>query len=92
MAREVVCVTTDDASIHNDCRCIETIGYQIIEDNTWTKTPAEVHESIEDGKEYYVEHNGSKTYLEPAERNGTKYVRTEPNDTSRDNLLQQPSC
>lgn len=91
MALEVTCVTTDRGSDYDDCRCIETIGYEVL-GSTTQKTPAEMHDKINSGTDFYVKENGSKAYLEAAERNGTKYVRTESNDTRRDNLLQQPSC
>lgn len=92
MAREVTCVTTDSRSDHNDCRCIETIGYEVAGDRK-TKTPREMHFMLKVGDtDFYVEGGGSRAYLEPVERDGTKYVRTEANDTEDDNLLEQPSC
>ena len=37
--------------------------------------------------------DNSKAYLEALETvGGTKYVRTKPNDTGRDNLLSLPEC
>lgn len=86
-----MCVDIDDGSEYDDCRCIETIGYQYT-DTVWESTPEEVHEKIKDGKTFYVKHEGEKTELEAAEREGTKYVRSEPNDTKDDNLLKQDSC
>ncbi|WP_152424891.1 DUF3892 domain-containing protein [Natronococcus jeotgali] len=91
MAFEVTCVTTDSSSTYNDCRCIETIGYDV-SGSTFTKTPAQMYEKIKGGTDFYVEHYGSKTNLEAVKRGSTKYVRTESNDTSSDNLLEQPSC
>lgn len=91
MAREVVCATKDPNG-PNDCRCITEIGYQITS-TTRTKSPEEVHQDIDsEGKSYYVEHDGSRTELLAAERNGTKYVRTKPNDDKDDNLLKIGSC
>lgn len=91
MAREVVCASKDPNG-PNDCRCITRIGYDTV-GITVTRTPEEVHEDIEQkGRTYYVEHNGSRTELAAAERGGTKYVRTEPNDTEDDNLLQIGGC
>ena len=44
------------------------------------------------GEEFFILNNEKRTYLEKKEREGTKYVRTEPNDTEDDNLLKQVSC
>lgn len=93
MAREVTCVTTDDSSRYDDCRCIEKIGYELGPiDVSRTKTPAEVYDDLKEGKDYYVEYRGTKPDLIPDTHGSTKYVRTEPNDTTEDNLLKQPSC
>lgn len=92
MAREVVCATKDPSG-PNDCRCIEEIGVDLTTVGfTIKKSPKEVHEDIASGTDYFVEYNGSKTEVIAAERDGTKYVRTEPNDTEDDNLLKIGSC
>ncbi|WP_171908233.1 DUF3892 domain-containing protein [Natrialba sp. SSL1] len=89
----VECVNVDDSSSYSDCRCITTIGIPNTDGGTNTYTPARIHDRIEDeGDEFYIKHDGSRTYLEAVERVGTKYVRAEPNDTEDDNLLEQPSC
>jgi hypothetical protein len=87
------CVTIDQSSDYDDCRCIEVIGIPTKQGGTNTYTPAEIYDRIEDeGDRFYVEEDGSKTYLEAVKRGSTKYVRTESNDTKDDNLLNQPSC
>lgn len=89
----VECVTVDSSSEYDDCRCITTIGIPSKGGGTNTYTPARIHDRIEDeGDSFYIEHGGSETDLETAERGGTKYVRTESNDTEDDNLLEQPPC
>jgi hypothetical protein len=92
MSRQVTCITIDDGSSYDDCRCIEYIGYENNLGNTITKRKQEVHDDIKDGKDYYILHNGTRTQLEAAGRGEDRYVRTEPNDTERDNLLNQPRC
>lgn len=93
MAYPVECVSTDDSSSYDDCRCITTIGIPSKGGGVNTYTPERIHDRIKDeGDRFFVEHTGSRTYLEPVERQGTKYVRTEANDTSEDNLLKQPDC
>lgn len=92
MAFKVVCVDKDSGSRYNDCRCIETIGYEVL-DSVFKRTPEQIHEKIEeDDREFYILENGERTYLEAKERLGTKYVRTKPNDTEEDNLLSQEGC
>lgn len=93
MAYRVECVTTDDSSDYDDCRCITEIGIPSKSGGVNTYSPARIHDRIvEDNEEFFVKHGGEKTYLDPAEREGTKYVRTEPNDTPDDNLLKQDDC
>lgn len=93
MAYPVECVSTDDSSSYDDCRCITTIGIPSKGGGVNTYSPERIHDRIEDeGDQFFVEHNGSKTFLEAVKRQGEKYVRTEANDTSQDNLLKQPDC
>lgn len=93
MAYRVKCVTIDDSSEYDDCRCISTIGIPREGGGTNTYTPLEIYNRIEDDDdEFYVEHQGSRTDVEAVDGNGTKYVRSESNDTSEDNLLKQSSC
>ena len=92
MAHKVTCVDKDTSfSAPDDCRCIQQIGYEN-GIGTTTDTPRSIHNQINAGTDFYVESQTGKTYLEAATRGTTKYVRTESNDTSNDNLLQQPSC
>lgn len=91
MAFEVICATTDESSEYDDCRCITEIGYEV-GDLTRKQTPARIHDKIKGGTDFYVEYRSSKTYLVPVENDGTKYVRTEPNDTKQDNLLKIGDC
>ncbi len=91
MKHEVTCITVDSGSRYDDCRCIQKIGYQTSNGEA-RESPAEIHEYIKSGDKFYIVQNGSRTYLEPVERDGTKYVRTKPNDTKKDNLLKQPGC
>lgn len=91
---KVKCVNIDQGSQYDDCRCIETIGFPAEEGGTATRTPATVYDWVEkDGHTVVVVHNGSETEVHGVkDDDGTKYVRTAPNDTKNDNLLQQPSC
>lgn len=87
----VVCVDVNQSSSYDDCRCIEYIGFKGKTTDVVRKTPAEAYEMIDDpGDTATIE--GTSTELEQATRGGTKYVRTQSNDTMSDNLLQQDSC
>ncbi|WP_165351495.1 DUF3892 domain-containing protein [Halogeometricum borinquense] len=89
----VKCVTTDDSSQYDDCRCIEKIGFPGKNSPTVTRTPTQVYDMIEnDGDTVLVKYDGQTTKVIGATHGTTKYVRTEPNDTKDDNLLKQPSC
>lgn len=92
MAYRVECVNIDENSDHDDCRCIEEIGIPAKRGDVNLYTPEEIHDRIQSGDEFFVEHEGERTFLIPVDREGTKYVRTEQNDTSDDNLLQQDPC
>jgi hypothetical protein len=93
MEFEVVCVTKDASAAYDDCRGISKIGYKI-NSNTKVRTPSQMYDRIEHrGYDFFVIHEGDKTYLEAVKMDdGTKYVRTEANDTSEDNLLKLDSC
>jgi len=93
MAYPIECVNTDDSSIHNDCRCITTIGIPNEAGGTNTYSPERIHDRIEnEGEEFYVEYQGTRTDVIAVTDGTTKYVRTEPNDTPNDNLLNLGSC
>lgn len=90
---EVICVTVDEDSEYDDCRCIDWIGFPAEGGGTATRTSAQVHDMIEeDGDTVVVEHQGTETTVIAVTRGSTKYVRTEPTDTEDDNLLKQPIC
>lgn len=88
----MTCITIDSGSNYDDCRCIKRIGYEVVGIQS-SKTPEQIYDDIEnDDRQYYIKENGTQTDLIPATHGSTKYVRTEPNDTTDDNLLEQPSC
>lgn len=90
---QVICVSIDQGSQYDDCRCIEQIGFPAESGGTATRTPEQVYDMIENqGDSAFIEHGGSETDLEGATHGSTKYVRTEQNDTEEDNLLEQQSC
>ena len=93
MAYKVVCVNVKNDCSFKDCRCIKDIGISAQGGGVNKYTPTRMYDRIANGEEFYVEDGkGNKTFLVKAEREGTKYVRTKPNDTESDNLLEQNSC
>jgi hypothetical protein len=94
MARYVVeCVTIDYDAPHDDCRCIERVGFSAAEGGITTRTPAEVYDLIESaGHTVAVTYHGTERTVQGVTDGDRKYVRTESTDTSADPLLKQPSC
>lgn len=92
MAYEIKCVDIDEDSYCDDCRSIKHLGIERDGGGTNKYTPAQIHDKINNGEEFYIFNNNQKTNLIAVERERTKYVRTEMNDTKNDNLLKQSSC
>lgn len=90
---EVECITIDNGSQYDDCRCIQTIGFPSQSGGIASRTPAQVYDMVEkDGDTVVVSQNGKETEVHGALNGATKYVKTKPNDTKEDNLLKQDSC
>ncbi len=88
MAERVTCIVRGDKHLYSDCRCITQI-----KTDTATYSRLEAHNRVKNAPgSIYVEAGGSRANLIPAEREGLKYVRTVPNDTTADNLLKAPDC
>jgi hypothetical protein len=58
----------------------------------WLKDEATVIAEVEAGREYFVEVSSARVRVVVAEREGRKYLRTDPDETSENNLLSLPSC
>lgn len=92
MSYQVKCIELEEKSEYSDCRKIKLIGISAKHNTINKYTPARMYERIKNGKTFFVLFKEKKTYLEKAERDGTKYVRTESNDTNKDNLLKLDFC
>jgi Protein of unknown function (DUF3892) len=89
MAEKVTCIVRGEAHLHSDCRSVT----KITADNWRTYTRQEAYEKVKSSPGSIIVEGGGKTApLIPAEREGTKYVRTRPDDTAADNLLQVREC
>jgi acetylornithine deacetylase/succinyl-diaminopimelate desuccinylase-like protein len=88
MAEKVNCIVRGDKNKYSDCRCITEIRTEAARYNR-----QQAHDKVKASPgSIYVEAGGSKANLVPAEREGLKYVRTAPNDTTTDNLLKVRDC
>lgn len=97
MAVKIHCINKDNGNHENPYVAISHLGW-INEQNgeRGRSTRLEMYTFIKDksGQAYVVDpRDGSKAYLEARVTTlGTKYVRTQSNDTGRDNLLSLPEC
>lgn len=88
MAERVNCIVKGESHLYSDCRCITQIGTST---RRYTREQAHDKVKISPGS-LYVERGGSRANLVAVTRGTLKYVRTAPNDTTADNLLNLPSC
>lgn len=89
MAERVTCVVRGDRGKYSDCRCITELRTA----NGTRLLRLEAHYLVKATPgALYVERRGSRVDVVAAEREGLRYVRTEPNDTDKDNLLQLDEC
>ncbi|MEF8882510.1 MAG: hypothetical protein V5A34_08320 [Halapricum sp.] len=90
---EVQCVSVDYDSQYDDCRAIETLGFDATDGGFTRKTPAEIHRLVaETDNTVYVVYHNERSDLRAVTDGDRRYVRTEPTDSSEDPLLKQPSC
>lgn len=83
MAREITCIIHDG----DDPGRIDGVG------GTWgSKGARTVIEEIEAGGDYFVEVDGAPVDLVVAERDGRKYLCTDPDRATANKLLSLPAC
>jgi hypothetical protein len=58
----------------------------------WTEWEVQIIGEIEDGANYYVEVGHERVAVIVAERDGRKYLRTDPDKTTENNLVSLPHC
>jgi len=96
MSVQITCINKDGGNHENPYVAISHLGWTNPDTNERDKsTRLAMYNYIENGNRAYVvdQQDGSFAYLETRiAANGTKYVRTIPNDTGRDNLLSLPEC
>jgi hypothetical protein len=84
LATEITCIIPDSSD--PDQR-IDSVG-----GSGWTKDEDTVIAEIEEGREYFVEVDSARVTVLVSERDGGKYLRTDPDETSENNLLSLPRC
>jgi len=96
MAIQITCINKDNGNHENPYVAISHLGWKDQSGKVGRNTRLEIYNFIKlkDGQAYVLDPNDySKAYLEALVSSaGTKYVRTKPNDTGRDNLLSLPEC
>ena len=88
MAEKVTCIVRGEKHRYSDCRCVTEIRTDA---GRYTRSEAYNKVKTSPGS-IYVEGGGAKANVIPAEREGLKYVRTAPDDTTADNLLKVKEC
>jgi hypothetical protein len=85
MATEITCIVRDGSDPDNR---IDSVG-----GSGWSKPEDTVIAEIENGSEtYFVDVGGNQVQVEVAEREGRKYLRTDSDQTTENNLLSLPDC
>ena len=92
MASRVTCINKADRQSQWE-RIQRLGGTRDDNGNRWSCTQQECVDYIENGAQFYVQESGHRVYLEVAvSRHGNKYVRTDADHDTQDNLLSLPEC
>lgn len=94
MSVRITCISKDGGNHENPYTAISELGWT--EDGTGKRdrsTRLQMYDFVQGGGVAYVLSGNDKAYLTTAVTAlGTKYVKTKPDDTKRDNLLSLPEC
>jgi hypothetical protein len=85
MATQITCIVPDSADPDNRIDEVGGPGWKKDEDTV-------IGEIQNQGREYFVNVGGNEVDVVVAERNGRKYLRTDPDQTTENNLLSLPEC
>jgi hypothetical protein len=84
MATQINCIVPDSSDPDNR---IDSVG-----GSGWTKPEDTVIREIEDGASYYVDVDFQRVDVVVMKRESGKYLRTDPDKTTKNNLLSLPRC
>lgn len=91
MANRIDCINKDDR--YSPHERIQYIGGANSDGTRWRLSLDEAIQGIEGGRwSFYVQVGGHTVTVLVAERDGRKYLRTEADGDSPDNLLSLPEC
>jgi hypothetical protein len=94
MAIRITCITKDAGNHENPHVAIGTLGWvnpQTGEQDRSTRVV--MHDWVKEGGEAYVEYGNVRArLLAVISPRGNKYVKTQADNTSSDNLLRLPEC
>lgn len=92
MSNKVTCINKPDRNSKYDA--IQRLGGTRDDNgNRWSCTRQECVDYIKKGTRFYVNVSGHRVYLiVQKSASGLEYVRTDPDQDKRDNLLSLPEC
>ena len=92
MVNRVTCITKPDR--HSRYDSIQKLGGRKDTDGgPWSCSRQECVDYIKNGYQFYVDVSGHRVYLTVQKSaSGLEYVRTDPDQDTRDNLLSLPEC
>jgi len=91
MASQITCITKPDA--HSSHEAITNVGGIRASGTRFYITREQCASDIRFGREsYFVRVGTDQVAVTAYERNGTWYIRTKPDHTQKDNLLNLPKC
>lgn len=88
----VTCITKPDRNSKYDA-IIKLGGTKDTDGTGWSCTRQECVDYIKKGYKFYVQVGSHRVYLiAQKSANGLEYVRTDPDQDTKDNLLSLPEC
>jgi hypothetical protein len=91
MASQITCITKPDPQSTHEA--ITHVGGKRSSGTTFRITRLQCADDIDSRRDtYFVQVGRDHSWVTTYERNGVKFIRTEPDSTKRDNLLSLPQC